>query len=239
MACLSREYLEQISVMTLRDFFGADFCDKKASIDVDALAADYLGLDVCYMTLSDDGQVLGLTTYNDVEISLYVRGTMLVMPFRKDSVLIEKRLLEHDSNGCRRFTLAHEISHQIIYRLEEPVNREKYHSRLSGGAYSCRDLKSIDDWREWQANALASALLMPRAMVERRLRNFNGGKPLIQYGVLLNYPDRQALHSMSAAMGVSYSAMRIRMRQLGYVLQRPLWEYQDPLNCYPSENEVF
>lgn len=82
----------------------------------------------------------------------------------------------------RRFTLAHECAHQILFRLEsEPVKnslRSRYRHQQT---YACRDLKSKEDWNEWQADTLGAALLMPRSAVVRYFQMYQQGMPLISY----------------------------------------------------------
>lgn len=236
---LSRDYLEELADSVLLDCFGAEFMHEHKSINVDHLASHYLGLEVSYIRLSDDGKILGLTTYADVDLELERYDVRDTIKLKKDSVLIEKSLLEHDRNGCRRFTLSHEVAHQIIYRIEAPDDKATYQSRFANETvYSCRDLKSADDWREWQANTLAAALLMPRNLVDFWLFRFNNSKPLIRYGAWFNCHDRQVLSNMCSLLGVSRSALVIRLLQLGFIRQRPLREYNDPLDIYPDDSEV-
>ncbi len=235
----SSNYLEQLAESVLLDCFGADFMQEHKPINIDHLASHYLGLKVLYMKLSDDGKILGLTTYADVEVEFIRNNTSDTISLQKDSVLIEKSLLDHDRNGRRRFTLSHEAGHQIIYRIEPLDDKAKYQRRFANGkAYSCRDLKSADDWREWQANTLASALLLPRELVDFWMFRFNNSKPLIRYGVLFSFNDRQVLSNMCNHLGVSRTALIIRLHQLGFIRQRPTGEYNDPLDIYPDESEV-
>ena len=77
------------------------------------------------------------------------------------------------SNFCRyRFTLAHEVSHWLIHRpFHSPTNKQ-YECRTVNQSYiACRSAdienkkhinKYDTDWQEWQADSLASALLMPQ-----------------------------------------------------------------------------
>ena len=81
----------------------------------------------------------------------------------------------------RRFTLAHECAHQILFQLEsEEVKAScemKYSART---AYTPRELKTREDWNEWQANVLGAAILLPQKEVDLAMRRF-AETPLINY----------------------------------------------------------
>ena len=51
-------------------------------------------------------------------------------------------------------------------------------------------------------------------------------------GVLPNYIDRLSLTLLCQSLGVSKSAAIIRLRQLGYIEDRPFAEYDDPLEVW-------
>lgn len=74
--------------------------------------------------------------------------------------------------GKRRFTLAHECAHQILFQLETDEQKEACRKLYAERrAYSLRDLKSNEDWNEWQANALGAAILMPQQEIDLHLNN--------------------------------------------------------------------
>ena len=100
-------------------------------------------------------------------------------------------------------------------------------------AYSLRDLKTREDWNEWQANALGAALLMPQREIDRAMRYLTQGRKLINYGGCFNYGDRTTLSQLCQTLGVSKSAAVIRLRQMGYLEDRPYEEYTDPLEVWP------
>jgi len=99
-------------------------------------------------------------------------------------------------------------------------------------SYSLRDLKSREDWNEWQANALGAALLMPQAEINRAMRFFAQNRTLISYEGRFSYADKLALSLLCQALGVSKSAAVIRLRQLGYLEERPYAEFVDPLEVW-------
>ena len=107
--------------------------------------------------------------------------------------------------------------------------RQKYAART---AYSLRDLKTREDWNEWQANVLGAAILMPQKEMDLDMWYFGGNKNLISYEGRCAYRDRLTLNLICGQLGVSKTAAVIRLRHLGYVEDRPYLEYSDPLEVW-------
>ena len=132
----------------------------------------------------------------------------------------------------RRFTLAHECAHQILFQLESEEVRAacemKYSART---AYTPREMKTREDWNEWQANVLGAAILLPQKEVDLAMRRF-AETPLINYEGRYSYGDHLTLRLFCRLFGVSKTTASIRLRQLGYMVDRPISEYVDPLEVW-------
>lgn len=79
---------------------------------------------------------------------------------------------------------------------------------------------------------LGAALLMPQAEINRAMRFFAQNRTLISYEGRFSYADKLALSLLCQALGVSKSAAVIRLRQLGYLEERPYAEFVDPLEVW-------
>ena len=166
-------------------------------VDPELLAEKLLGLKVVYRRLSRDGGILGITAPETVGVPVLEAGKKTWFFLDGETILLEERLLSPWAPaGRRRFTLMHEVSHRL----------------LSGAGTRS----------EGQADRLAAALLMPRALVERNLLAL-GWIP----GPL---PDRRldperwrAFAALAETMGVSRRALAIRLEELGLAAQRPGW----------------
>lgn len=241
---LSHKQIEEIAAAITKDFheffFGAGFDDSKRfaqSTPIDQFARDYLGLSVSFARLSSDGSICGLTAYADTEYEIVDMGVKRIIPLKQNQVLLDKSFLRPGQVeklcGKRRFTLAHECAHQILYQYESDEGktacRRMYAARPS---FSLRDLKTHEDWNEWQANALGAALLMPQGEMDRAMWYLSHGKTLTNYEGWFNYRDRMILTMLCQHLGVSKSAAIIRLRQLGHLEDRPYLEYHDPLEVW-------
>ncbi len=224
---LSREDLEDLAQTVLSDFQGVPV--KIGPIDIDRLATEYLGLVVQYEGLSEDQSILGVTTYAPCEVWT-TRGAIYVAP---NTVLLDwslRPLPSADSSRClRRFTLAHECAHQILYRYESA----SFQSQI-GTVYSPRRFRVQEDWNEWQANALGAALLMPPNLLQQAWFLFCTGEKLHRYGGWLPPTERSQLENMSRCLEVSRSALLIRLEQLDFVVDEPWSAYCDPLDVIAS-----
>lgn len=241
---LSHRQIEDIAAAIIQDFNKFFYCGSTVFGDkyvhatpIDEFARDYLRLNVRFARLSADGSICGLTSYADAEYIVEEMGVVRTIELKQNQILLDSCFLETGKVkklcGKRRFTLAHECAHQILFQMESEESQQKcrklYSERRS---YSLRDLKSREDWNEWQANALGAALLMPQAEINRAMRFFAQNRTLISYEGRFSYADKLVLSLLCHALGVSKSAAVIRLRQLGYLQERPYVEFVDPLEVW-------
>jgi hypothetical protein len=255
---ISRTDIEEYAESILTDFNGGATEDaaRIRPTDIEALAARYLGLRVAYTRLSDSEELLGLTAYADVDIELtrFLRKQIVRVP--RNTVLLDERLLpkrsyEDTERGRRRYTLAHECAHQIFYRAASKTPVYAGEAQRSGFVRERRNdgagellpsqrqnaLSAVRD-DEWQANALAAALLMPPQSVAALMQRFAGNRCLISYDRRFNIPDKLVLEHFCAALGVSRAAAVIRLRQLGYLTDKPRGEFCDPAEVLCDEESA-
>ena len=241
---LSYSKIDEIATAVMKDF--NQFFFKETShrekafpqgTPIDQFASEYLGLKVSFIHLSDDGNLCGLTAYEDTEYIFEENGKIRSIPLKRNEVLLDRSFIEPGNVkmlcGKRRFTLAHECAHQILFQLESDEQkascRKLYAERRP---YSLRDLKTNEDWNEWQANALGAAILMPKDEIDLAIWNFSLSRVIKNYAGIFAYRDRVSLKIMCDIFKVSKSAMIIRLRQLGYLKDYPRSEYIDPLEVW-------
>ena len=87
---------------------------------IDQFAREYLGMAVSFARLSSDGSICGLTAYADTEYITEEMGEKRAIPLRKNQILLDVSFIQpgqvHKLCGKRRFTLAHECAHQILFQ---------------------------------------------------------------------------------------------------------------------------
>lgn len=93
-------------------------------------------------------------------------------------------------------------------------------------SYSPQELRELLSFREAQVDRMGAALLMPRFMVLNVLEKFAGAVRLSVYGdCLLRLEDKLLVQRMADAMGVSYTAFLIRLKELNLLERREVSEY--------------
>ena len=165
------------------------------------------------------------------------KGVRRTLPLKCNQVLLDESFIHQGQIkklcGKRRFTLAHECAHQILYQMESDEVKQSCNRQYSAQtAYSLRDLKTHEDWNEWQANVLGATILMPQKEIDLAAWYFIPEKKLTSYGGYFTYRDRLSLKAICAQLGVSQSAVIIRLRQLGYLEDRPYSEFDDPTEVW-------
>ena len=230
---LSRNNLESIGERYVRaykrlpEFKGGTVYSVSPSI----LIEQVLNLNIEYHHLSLDGSVLGVTT-KDHETGYKVydeTDEVEYFFFDGNTILIEKDLRDDISRlGRRHYTEAHEASHQILQMLfpEDYMNESsKLHFCLA-----TPEPVQNRDWKEWQADTLASVLLMPKELVVQAMQLHGLGEKINRLNRIWATEEYEKFCSMARLLGVSKQALSIRLSQLGLV------EHNDFRNPYAVMN---
>ena len=222
---LSQNQIEDIAEVTLNDFRAFFFRDDSASREIlptyiDQFAREFLGLSVRFEKLSCDGSLCGITAYADTEYVLSCDGVSRTIPIKHNEVLLDSSFMVpgqvRNLCGKRRFTLAHECAHQLLFHMDDEAGqiacRRMYSERR---AYPIHVLKNKEDWNEWQANALGAALLLPRRGIQWAINRCNRGRPLLlNHGQLCTH-EEILVASIASFFGASKTAVKIRLKRLG------------------------
>ena len=236
---LSQNNIEDIADIITGDF--NQFCGVKEDLKrvlprkapIDRFAKDYLNLEISYAKLSSDGSLCGITAYEDTEFIFRTEGVQHVLQLRRNQVVLDESYIrpgrEEIQDGSRRFTLAHECAHQILYQMETNAGGMACRKRYSRcRCTDLRDLGAVRNWTEWQANALGAALLMPRHEMDLAMDFFARGRKLSVFGGKITNADRYCISMMKRMFGVSRTALVIRLRHLDLLEDRPWYEYREP-----------
>lgn len=226
---LSKEQIETIAMDFIRGF------RKTTGIyeiftPIDQVASDYLNLEVIIAKLSDDGTVCGLTAYDDTYVKINVDGIEQIVTIKQNQVVLDSSFVEPNQVralcGKRRFTLAHEIAHQILFAMETEEDKANYRKFYSTRvAHTVRELKTHEDWNEWQANMLGACILMPKDSIEIFMEAIKLKSRLVAYAGKLYNMDKNVLDVFCCTFGVSRTAGMIRLKELGYLIEHTEVQY--------------
>lgn len=223
MLYLSREQIEQIAERVIRYYKQTVVPERHLCYHVDPTElASLLGYSIDYQYLTTDGSILGKTASGKMWITVFDSDkTEMLYELDNRTILIEKRLLFNSRNtGRRNFTIAHELAHQIINR-----SFSDYHGVecrvFCDYRRSVKPHKQIVDWHEWQADALASSLLLPPDAITDAMFMFGLGDKMKVLSRKYSQYKFERFCDMAEYLQVSRTALAYRMEQLG-LLERNL-----------------
>lgn len=220
---LSRSDIEHIAKRVNEKYKSVAVPQKHLFYSVDPIKlAGVLGLHVDFQRLTRDGSILGLTTPEEALIPvLEIGGNPFLYHLDGRTVLVEQRLNNLDRfRGRKNFTIAHEIAHQILYRLFPEAYGVQCRT-LCDYRRSGKPHRQITDWTEWQADTLAAAILLPEEVVRDAMILYGPGEHMKVLSKKYSPNKYEAFCYMADVLEVSKTALSYRMEQLG-LLERNL-----------------
>jgi len=208
--------------------------------DADALIAEYAQRpDV------STGPPVPVEELLEVQLGLQFEIADLRAEFESDDVLgviwFNSKLVKIDSSldpherphmlGRFRYTLAHEVGHWRLHRQfyrEDPTQAKLFDGK-GRPAFVCRSSEKPSV--EWQADAYASCLLMPRNLLVAAWQGWRGGLDPVVLATLPpassaggrdpdNVRMEQFCKPLAEQFEVSAEAMRIRLERLGLLVRK-------------------
>ncbi len=197
-------------------------------VNIDRLIGSLLGLRIDYRHLSSDGGTLGLTSFCEIGIEVFSKGAAQFEDsfYMLDgkTILIEEDLAAEGANiGRRNYTVAHEGCHHILKMLFPEDYRAELSDRRIHYCYRGRGIEQ--DWEEWQVETLAGIILMPTECVNRCMERFGLGPHIRLLNRIFAAADYRRFEAMAEYMGVSRTALSIRLTQLGKITRN---DFMDP-----------
>ena len=224
---ISRAEAEELCDGLIQQFIG-DVSTMPESIDIDTFVSKFLKCTVVYENIiEEDRDKIGFTGDGRRPIRIMKNGRPKEVIYPRNTIVLDKYLLNKDENCHRRFVLGHEAGHIIANRINPDNPACFYHfARRKCSEYTINDLKDRYSIGEWQANTIAAALLMPRYLMRNAQKRFNGGKRLPIYGENIFHPREKAiLCKMAESLQVSYTALLIRLKDLDMLSKHDVSEY--------------
>ena len=224
---LSYQQIEEIAAVAIEDFndffFGnSEEVHKIGATPIDQFASQYLKLDVKIERLCTDESICGVTAYSDTILISEINGVKVPLPIKQNQVLLDIHFMQPGNIqklcGKRRFTLAHECAHQFLYQMESDEGKAACRKMYTNKkAFTARELKTKEDWNEWQANALGAALILPKRDVCLVVDYMTRGRKLFSTFGNLDRLGNMVVNEVSDIFHASPSAVKIRLERLGYI----------------------
>ena len=217
MAHLSRADLDNFAEHILYNFVQAEYPKGHMCYNVDpARLAQFYGFNILYVTLTRDGSLLGQTSIGEMWTPIIdPNGNDILFFLDGKTILIDERLnRDPKCYGRRNFTIAHELAHQFINRTY-PEFYGCQSRVISDYRRSRKPHKEITDWREWQADAMAASLLLPKEAIDDAMFVFGLGKKIKVLSKKYSEYKYERFCEMADFLRVSKTALAYRLEQLG------------------------
>lgn len=243
MPYLSRIDLEQIGQRVTRAYCQLPDIQTHsiAKVDIAALAREVIGLNVEYHRLSPDRRILGVTSFFDISYRVFDDEDLQdeqYVDLDGKTILIESTLDTY-SEGRKNFTIAHETSHHILQMLYPQEYGVRYRQNAVHLYRECGATRNgAIDWNEWQADVLASVILLPAASVQAAMLKFGLGEKMKRLNRVFAPKEYQKFSDMAAFMGASKTALALRMTQLGLLEECWLRDPYEMIHIYPDVSEM-
>ena len=225
---MSRAELEEISEGLITAYANKFSNRVIQSIDIEHFITEFLMLRIEYASFAeDDAGRIGFLADGATPLLIHQDGKIIPFVFPKDTIVLDKFLLAEKEQGRRRFTMAHEASHHILSKMYAMPSEGRFHAEYdSERSYSKEELAQMFASVEWQADTMGASLLMPRRIIENALAKYNQSNPIRVYGDnTITSKDKAVIRRMAAYIGVSYTALVIRLRDMGLFEYHNILEY--------------
>jgi len=218
----SPERLEKKAVEILQKYKQGALLVSPQAMDVDHFAEFHLNAKIDFANLSQDRQTLGCTCFNDGILMVWNedRTNEIPLEVEKGYIFVDNGVLDSEVEGRVRFTIIHECAHWILhprFYYQKPGEKiPKIKCTIYQIENGARRLPMTDEEvREWQANRLGAALIMPAVTVKMLLADRLGvGVDTLAPA----YYSDSLIEEMAAVYNVSKSAMSIRLEDLNLKL---------------------
>ena len=224
MRIFSYDEIDELGEDLIRQYLGAD-AERTCCVDIEGFATEYLKLPLLYRSFAEqDTDKIGFIADGITPLRIHEDGTSCLCVFPKGTIVIERSLRRENESGRRRFTISHECAH---YLMDKTIPAAAFHREFDGERdYTPEDFRNLFSFHETLIDRMGAALLMPRFMVRNvvAMHGCAGGIPVFGDRVMRT-TDKLRIKQMANTMGVSFSAFLIRLRELGYLSRRPLYEF--------------
>lgn len=174
-------------------------------IDIDRFIQEYLGMEICYRKLSEQGDILGISVFSDMTLSFYESNQNTEEFYAGGTIIIEEDLLDENQYGRRNFTKAHEAVHGIL-NFEKPTEKAVYYRRDNNNSFYERLIDKA-----------AAKLILPDELVTKTFYAYFGAEHIHRLNPLCNQQHFKIFKFLARHLGVSRKALSLRLLQLGLV----------------------
>lgn len=241
---ISADEMDELAEVLIKDYKPALLMEAQP-IRYEHFLESYLGANLQYQDIcpdKDSKSILGATAFNDELLRVYDRDKMLRknILLNRSSVVLDNTLLEVGQEGRLLFTGLHEGGHWWMHKnvyTRDAQQMTLFEEESISQIVCCRSDKvenfisarrsTPEDWREYQADYLASAIAMPKSTflktTKEILKNIGIKGDRIVTGVEVDldmFAEFEFPGLLADVFGVSKKAAEIKLKRFGVVTEK-------------------
>lgn len=154
---ISYDELEELGETIVRAYINKTRRYNALCVDIEGLVTDYLGLTVVYETIvEDDLNKIAFLSNGKRPLRVVRDGKRVEVIFPKNTVVLDKVLLNEKESSRRRFTLGHEGAHSIIAKQNPMQDVGCFHNTFDPERqYTLEERRELLSFSEAQADRLS------------------------------------------------------------------------------------
>lgn len=224
----SFEELEELGEAIIKEYIKKAKYTNSLCVDIEGFLTSYLGIELAYENFAEaDNGRIGFLSDGIRPLWVYRNHQRVQVLFPKNTVVLDSFLLRDNESGRHRFTMAHEAAHKVLERHIPKQTTPCFNSIFDAEkSYTTEELHQAFSWNELLSDRLGAVFLMPRFLVHKAIRKVAKKSFFKVYGSgIFAEEDKIAIHKTADAMGVSYTAFVMRLRELDLLERHDLSEY--------------
>lgn len=182
--------------------------------------------------LSSDISVFGQIIFSKCKTETYPEGTEkpVMEEFESGTVLYDSRVSFLRNYGSLRHTIIHECVHWYIHKKTFLLAQQMKQAQIGIKCLMSGEIRSYeqsdDAWfLEWQANKIASKILVPEILLKEKTSDFLLSERLDNPGTADIYLFRGIIKKLAMFFKVSEQVIRIRLSECGYEIVNGVYDY--------------
>ncbi|MCR5593352.1 MAG: ImmA/IrrE family metallo-endopeptidase [Saccharofermentans sp.] len=186
-------------------------------IDIEELVKNQLGCTIVFESITEYDDCLAYASNGIKPLEVMRNGYRQNVLFPKNTIVLDNYLNQPKLICKKRFTIGHEAGHIIKNQLKNN-NEAKFHRVNNVPVKDKDEIKDRYSITEVEANRFAACLLMPESMVAMLMEQYYGNEYIYKYADnMLSPKDSDNVCHMAKTLGVSYTAMFYRLKELGFI----------------------
>lgn len=238
---MSAKEMDELAEMLINDYKPA-LIKEPQPINFEHFLEVYLGVNLQYLDITSDATILGMTSFDDGRVQVYDNelGREKSIDITEGSVILDNHLLASDKIGRLRFTALHEGGghwwcHRGVYaRNKGQLSLDFTYNKPKQSVIKCR-VNSVEnfayrrhttreDWMEYQADYMASAIAMPKTPFKVVADQILKHAGIRNKGIVMGMDAETDLFAMQEfpcliadVFEVSRQAAEIKLKNFGFI----------------------